>query len=67
MKDFWALHFWKEKLMLDLNNNILDVSDWEKFIAEAEKRGCFEMALDMRERLDYYRVNNANRSIKSEN
>jgi hypothetical protein len=67
MKAFWTLHFWKEKLLLDLNNNILDVSDWEKFIAEAEKRGCFEMALDMRERLDYYRVNNANRSIKSEN
>lgn len=67
MKAFWTLHFWKEKLLLDLNNNILDVSEWEKFVAEAEKRGCFEMAFDMRERLDYYRVNNANRSIKSEN
>jgi len=60
MKDFWALHFWKEKLLLDLNNNILDVSEWERFVAEAEKRGCFEMALDMRERLEHYRMRGEN-------
>lgn len=54
MKDFWALHFWKEKLLLDLNNNILDVSEWQKFIAAAENACCFEMASDMSKRLQHY-------------
>ena len=56
MKIFWQLRFWKEKLLRDLNNNVLNVIEWEKFIEAAHEGDCQMMALDMQNRLDNYRI-----------
>lgn len=56
MSMFWQLHFWKEKLLRDLDDNMLNVIEWEKFIEAAREGGCQMMALDMQNRLDYYRM-----------
>ena len=56
MSKFWQLHFWKERLLRDLNNNVLNAIEWEKFIEAAREGNCQMMALDMQDRLDYYRM-----------
>ena len=56
MNIFWQLHLWKEKLLSALSVGILDAREWQKFIAAAENACCFEMALDMRDRLEHYKM-----------
>lgn len=53
---FWQLYDWKEALMERLDDDILDVNEWQKFIAAAIEEECWDMAIDMKNRLDYYRV-----------
>ena len=45
---------WKNRLLKKLNDGIMDVSDWERFISVAYESKCTSMSEDMRKRLEHY-------------
>ena len=40
--------------MSKLDQGIMDVKEWERFIAISNENSCTSMAEDMRKRLEYY-------------
>lgn len=51
---YYKIVDWKNRLLKNLNNGILNVQEWERFIAVANENQCNSMAADMRKRLDHY-------------
>ena len=62
--EFYEIVDWKSRLMRKLNDDILNIDEWERFIVAAQACNCYAIADDMRERFQHYAgTANTNRQI----
>lgn len=64
---FWELRDWKQKLLIGLNEGAFILDQWQSFMNAAIREGCYEMAIDMQKRFEYYknRQTEANKCTKN--
>lgn len=53
---YYRIVAWKNRLMKKLNDGILNIEEWERFIAAAKSSNCDAIAEDMRKRFQHYAV-----------
>ena len=52
--EFYEIVDWKSRLMRKLNDDILNIDEWERFIVAAQACKCDAIADDMCKRLQHY-------------
>ena len=62
--EFYDIVDWKLRLMRKLNDDVLNIDEWERFIVAAQACNCYAIADDMCKRLQHYAgAANTNRPI----
>lgn len=51
---YYKIVEWKLRLMKKLNDGILNVEEWQRFIAAAQASNCDAIADDMSKRFQHY-------------